>query len=135
MNIIVLTERGDNYSNTVDSAIIQALGGNDTIINSGSNVSIEGNKGNDLISLGSDAQNNFINYTTGDGLDTIDGFNATSKLNISEGIYNSLTSGNDVIITVGDGSILLKDAATLSAINVDGTLADGQIARSYRRGY
>ena len=36
-----------------------------------------------------------------------------------------MTSDNDVIITVGDGSILLKDAATLSAINVDGTLADG----------
>ena len=36
-----------------------------------------------------------------------------------------MTSGNDVIITVDDGSILLKDAASLSAINVDGSLADG----------
>ena len=126
MKIISLTQRGDNHSNTLDGAVILALGGNDTITSTGKEVSIEGDAGNDLISLGSYSENNFIFYTANDGSDTIYGFNATSTLSVENAVYHSLTSNNDLIVMVDNGAVLLKDAATLSAINIEGTLASGE---------
>ena len=126
MEIVLLTQRGESHSNTVDSAFIQALGGNDTISNSGENVSIEGGKGNDKISLVSGSENTFISYNAGDGNDTISGFNSDDTLSISGGKYHLMinTVFNDVIIAVNNSFVLLQNAAALSSINVDGTLAD-----------
>lgn len=73
-------------------------------------VTISGGKGNDQISLGSYSYNNVIQYASGDGNDTIYGFNYDDTLHIKKGNYKTSVSGNDVIVTVGKGSITLKNA-------------------------
>ena len=104
--------------------------GDDTIDNYGSNVSINGGTGDDFISLhaGYDSidswgNNVLFKYAEGDGNDTIYGFRADSTLSIGGAEYSSSTSGNDLILTVGDGKISLVGAATLSTVNIIGTLA------------
>ena len=94
----VPTEGADSISNTISGATINALGGDDTINNSGENV--------------------LIPYNTGDGNDSIIGFNATSTLSLSSDEYSSVTSGNDIIIGVGDGAITLNGAASLETVNI-----------------
>jgi len=94
-----------------------------------SNVTIEGGKGNDQIKLKNTQQssndgsytvilnddnnsshNTVIKYANGDGNDTVYGIKSTDTLNIS-GSYSTQTSGKDVIVKVGSGSILLKGAS------------------------
>ena len=96
--------------------------GNDTIYNRGSNVTIEAGIGNDLIQLMSSAENNLIQYKSSDGDDTVKGFSSTSTLSITGDSYSSLASDDDLILTVGEGKITLLNAATLSTINIYGTL-------------
>ena len=94
--------------------------GNDYIKSSQIDVSINGGKGNDFISLGGDAKDNVILYTSGDGNDTIYGFNSTSTLSISGDTYSTQVSGYDVIVKVGNGKITLKNAyATADKININ----------------
>ena len=78
-----------------DYVTIDAGAGNDTIVNSGANVTFIYSGGNDVIQ----------------------GFNATSTLSIG-GSYSSVASGDDLILTVGDGSITLAGAASLNAVNI-----------------
>ena len=100
--------------------------GNDSIYNDGADVVITGGTDNDLISLGSNATDNYIVYDEGDGNDTIEGFNTTSTLSIAdENVYTPVKKGNDLILTRGSDSITLKDAATLSAINIEVSLSGG----------
>ena len=73
-------------------------------------VTINGGAGNDLISLSSNEQHHWIEYTVGDGDDTILGYNSNTTINISGAAYASEYSGDDIVFTVGDGSIMLKDA-------------------------
>ena len=51
-----------------------------------------------------------INYASGDGKDTIEGFNSDDTLYITKGNYKVSTKNNDVIVKVGTGKIILKDA-------------------------
>ena len=99
---VLLTPYADNYSNTVNGATIQALGGDDTIYNSGSEV--------------------LFKYYTGDGNDSIIGFNDTSTLEIGDGtgIYSTVQSGDDIIVSVDSNKITLKGAATLQTLNIIG---------------
>ncbi|MBR5435691.1 MAG: hypothetical protein IK120_02375, partial [Muribaculaceae bacterium] len=85
-------------------------------------VSIDEGAGNDLISLSSAAKNNLIVYRAGDGSDTIYGFNADDTLRIGDGTntYSDTVSGDDLIVTVGEGSITLRGAASLSTVNING---------------
>ena len=63
-----------------------------------------------------------IRYASGDGNDTIRGFNESDTLTITGGSYTTQTSGNDVIVKVGSGNILLQDAKGKSLnINKTGT--------------
>ena len=93
--------------------------GDDYISNFGSFVSILAGKGNDQISLSSASKNNFIRYFLGDGNDLIQGFDKNSRLQI-DGEYSVETVDSDIVITVGKGSITLKDAASLETINING---------------
>ncbi|MBR4152242.1 MAG: hypothetical protein IKT98_04730 [Selenomonadaceae bacterium] len=82
----------------------------------GNNVTISGGKGDDTIkNLG---DNILIEYRAGDGNDYIEGFRADSTLSISGGFYSTTTSGNDVLVKVGTDKIVLKDAASLSKLNI-----------------
>ena len=112
----------DKYSGT--NVTIDAGDGDDTISNGASNVTIDAGDGDDSISLsgsygGMTSTGNVIVYNEGDGSDTITGFDATSTLQIV-GTYYTQESGSDIIVTVGDGSVLLKGAASLSAVNITG---------------
>ena len=101
-----------------NSALISGGDGNDTIRNWAVNTTIEGGKGDDSIvnySVGV-----LYNYTSGDGNDVIEGFNASSSLSISGGIYKLERTDSDIIVIVGEESITLKGAATLSAPNIFG---------------
>ena len=128
--LITGTEYADNIKNKLYEATINALGGNDTVTNSGKNVKINTSEGNDVISLSSDAGNSEIYYKVGEGNDLIKGFRANTTLNITGGYYTSEKSGNDIIVTVGDenwsnlGKITLSGAAAnLSQVNIIGTKA------------
>lgn len=99
--------------------------GNDSISNSGDNVSINGGYANDSISLAASATNNLIVYNPGSGgsSDIVEGFNEDDTLKIGDGteIYTLKTSGNNIIVSAGNSdSIILRDAATLANINIAG---------------
>lgn len=82
----------------------------------GDNSTISGGKGNDIIRLdyrdryGVDAKNVVINYASGDGNDTVYGFNSNDTLHITKGSYTTTKSGTDFIVQVGKQKITLKDA-------------------------
>ena len=131
-------EGDDTISNAYgDEVSINGGEGNDSIINSESYyVSINGGAGNDLVSVASSAQVTinagkandtiklngsgeiFIEYNAGDGNDIIYGFDKTSTLKIAGDSYSTQPSGLDVIVEIGNGKVTLKNAATLSKINI-----------------
>ena len=97
--------------------------GADTLINAGLNAQIIGGADNDFISIS--GSNNLIQYTAGDGNDSVVGFNTTSTLKIGNGTtdtYSTVKSstGNDIIVTAGSGNVTLNGAATLSTVNIQG---------------
>ncbi len=116
-----IVETALNITNTDNYQLITGTNRNDTIKNSGAQVTINTFKGNDSISLASSASENLIIYNNGDGNDVINGFNATSTLSIASGVYTSEKSGNDLIISVGDDKITLTGAGALSTVNIIGT--------------
>ena len=108
----------------MDGATIQALAGKDTIENSGSDVLINAGAGNDLIYNRGDKT--VFEYKSGDGNDSIEGFNSTSTLKIGNGTgtYSTQVSGSDIIVTVGDGNITLKNAAKLETVQIEGVYGE-----------
>ena len=118
-NFIQLTEGNDTRANNLYGATIDALSGNDSITNSGLNVSISGgadddtilsggsfatiagNAGNDLISLSTDSKENVIEYSSGDGNDSVSGMNSTDTLKILDDEYTPATVGNNIVVAVG----------------------------------
>lgn len=117
-NITINSGNGDDsISNLKSNVTITSGSGDDTIYNDGSNVLIDSGTGNDSIHNRAGSNITF-NYRNGDGNDTIDGLKEFPTINISGGSYSSLTSGDDVILKIGDGSITLRNAkgATLTVI-------------------
>ena len=122
-------EGNDVIENRVDYVSINGGEGDDSISSYRSNNTIEGGSGNDSIynnwnfiqnkiMSGTQAENVVFNYTFGDGEDVIYGFNKTSTLNIAGSEFTSAKSGDDIVITVGGGSVTLKDAGKLDTVNV-----------------
>lgn len=101
----------DFLHNRGDNSRIDLGDGDDTVRIDASDLTITGGGGNDRITLESDAKNNLIQYNVGDGDDTIWGLNENSSLQIGDGkgTYYSTVQGDDVILTVAEGSITLKD--------------------------
>jgi hypothetical protein len=86
--------------------------GNDFVESWDDNLTFIGGKGDDTL-FGSGGGNGKISiiYKNGDGNDYIEGVNSNSRLSISGGTYSTQTSGNDIIVTVGEGNITLAGAA------------------------
>ena len=86
----------------------------------GSNKTVHGGAGDDSIEL--IGENHLIVYSSGAGNDTVYGFGKTDTLSIYGGGHVT-TSGSDVIIHSGDGSVILKEGRPkiLNIIFSDGT--------------
>ncbi len=87
-------------------------------------VTVNGGAGDDLISLSNSSGYAEVQYAAGDGNDIIYGINSTDSLKISGAKYSTLKSGSDLKVNVGNGSILLKDAANI-AVKIVGTIESG----------
>ena len=104
-------------SNYLSNTVVTGTAWADTITNYGiGNVTIAGGKGNDSID-NHNYNGNLYWYNYGDGNDTISGFTANDVLQINGWSYSTMTSGNDFIVSVGYGSVVLKDAAQ-NTINI-----------------
>ena len=122
-NVSINAGDGNNYiSNQGDKTTILTGKGNDNIFNSGSNVTINAGTGDDSISIHSSSENNLILYSPGEGNDSIVGFNETSTLRIGDGTetYSSIKSGDNILVMVNKNKIILKGAASLPIINIEG---------------
>ena len=139
---------GDANANTIYNsgvgATINGGGGNDTIKNVGENVvinggagndyindqsrgssTINGGAGNDTIELANDASH-VLEYTAGEGNDVIIGYGETDSIRLTNtgSIGRSTVSGNDVIFTLGGGTLTLKDGAgkTITFVNANNSV-------------
>lgn len=111
--VTINADSGDDYVNIDNNYankyfIINGGEGNDTLSNIGSYSTFVGGLGDDIIH-----NNSFgavIKYINGDGNDTIYGYNSTDTIKIFNSNYTTLESGQDVIINVGIGKMILKEA-------------------------
>ncbi len=131
----------DSIKNSSSLVTISGNSGKDTIFSSGTSNLINGDTANDIISiegsykntisggLGDDtinidwsSNNAVIQYNKGDGRDVINGFNATSTLQLGDGTesYSKSIKGEDVIVNFGNENITLKGAAKLAKLNIAG---------------
>ena len=140
INIYNNSTGDDSVVYYADSHTINAGAGNDTIWNYAPNSkingedgndyihsnwneknTISGGAGNDTISLGSDSSNNLIQYNSGDGADVIYGIKAGDTLKITGAEYSTVTSGNDLFVSVGSYSMVISEGANVD-FTIDGTL-------------
>ena len=140
-NAVITAGAGDDsIENTGHNGTIDAGAGNDTLTNYfGFNMTINTGAGDDLVSLSTTSNNTvnagagndtiqfvdnnkktLIEYTAGDGSDLIEGFDEETTLSIAGGKYSSEVSGDDLIITVGNGKITLREAAELDEVHIIG---------------
>ena len=139
----------DTILNYRSSVTIDGGDGNDSIRNDwGDSVMIDGGAGADLISLYSSAYrgNNTISggtgddtvymnssttvgntfqYASGDGNDVVYNLTSYDTIQIS-GSYTTQTSGSDVIVSVGSGSITIKDYT--GTVNIQSGSGNGNAA-------
>ena len=144
-NVTISGGKGnDSIYNNGENVTIDVGAGDDSIENYGSNVTISGGAGNDFIN-NYYSENVLFKYSSGDGNDTITGFNSTSTLQIMSGSVKKITvSGTDIFLTIGKGTIKLAEAfdsnleqlniinqkgksMTLPAIEISGTNANDTI--------
>jgi len=114
----------DSAIQTIDaSAVSHALeiDGNrldNKIIGGSGKNKIDGDKGNDTLTGGKG--NDIFIYESGDGDDIISDYSTSDKIKISDRkISNAKVSGSDVILTVGSGSLTVKDAKGKSLSLID----------------
>ena len=105
-----------------DSVLISGGDGDDVIFlrsntynttGKGSMVTVNSGKGNDTIQNTAEdewgrAVKNIFQYSKGDGNDVIVNFNHSDELHVA-GNFATIENGNDIVIQVGEGSVVLKD--------------------------
>ena len=121
-------EGNDYLRNSGANSTLRGDKGSDWINNSGNYVTISGGKENDYIK--NSGSNVIFAYESGDGFDVIEGFNATSTLQINNGRYSRATVGSDVFVNVGGEAVILKGGASLSKINIVGTASEQETVHS-----
>ena len=134
------------YANAKNVTVLTG-DGKDSIYTGGQTVSVNAGSDNDYIHIykqavkttvtggvGDDTIKNYSEngvlyvHKPGDGNDSIWGFNETSTLRFGSSTNVSLqTKKTDVIVTVGKGKITLSGAASLSAINIQGSAKNDSI--------
>lgn len=96
--------------------IVSGNEGGDILFVQGEANTVNGGASTDLIYLDG-ATKTVIEYAQGDGVDAIYGYDTSDVIKI-KGDYSTLISGDDVIIQVGDGGLIVKDAKDLK-ININ----------------
>ncbi|MBR4641939.1 MAG: hypothetical protein IKO74_04355 [Selenomonadaceae bacterium] len=120
-SFVISGDGNDTLIGIGSSGTLDGGAGNDTNLVGGSNTSVRGGTGNDFIKLIYQSSDNIIVCNSGEGNDTIENFNENTTLSIDDSdTYFAGVSGKDIIVTVGEGSILLKDAASLASVNIVG---------------
>ena len=117
---VINGDAGDDaiYSYTGNGLEINGGEGNDYIYIYGNDSTISGGTGNDSISL--ERYEHVIVYASGDGNDWISGYNLSDTISIvGSSYYTTLTSGNDVIISLSSGAMTLDNASN-QEINITG---------------
>ena len=136
---------GKDYIENYESDAVSIYGGddNDKIDNSdSSNATINGGKGDDSIDLGY-AQNtsNVIVYKSGDGNDTIYGYNPSDIISLAGGSITSWSIksdyedySNSLVLKVGTGSLTIYNAVSakvndsiINPLSTEGTWANDTI--------
>lgn len=134
---------GTNYADLIDNsgnyATINTYAGNDTVSNWGDTIKIDtgsgddsiysynyygtinAGTGNDTVSLNSSAHDNIIQYANGDGNDIIYNLGTNNTLSISGGSYSTQTSGSDILVQVGSGTITLAGSTSANIIGTKTT--------------
>ena len=107
------------HNNDSSYSSINAGDGNDTVRNESSTlVTINAGRGNDLISIDGSSAYSVIQYAQGDGNDTIYGARSGDTLKITSGSYSSIQANGDLIVYVGENTLLFKGNPS---IIIDGT--------------
>lgn len=120
----------DSINSKGDNNLLFGDTGNDTLLVQGALNSVSGGTGNDLIILDANYGNNAINYSLGDGYDTVYGFNSRDVVWAYDTFWNTSTIGNDVVLSFQNGSVTLKDTASIRprlALNITDKVTDGTI--------
>ncbi|MBD3879562.1 MAG: hypothetical protein SR1Q5_07760, partial [Quinella sp. 1Q5] len=97
------------------------------------NNTVKGGTGNDTIYGNADATvGSVYQYSQGDGKDIIYGLQELDLFVVGNGssdTFSSVKSGNNIIITVGEGKISLMGAVSLSTVNILGTYKNPLLIR------
>jgi len=103
--------------NKLDNSILGGAG-NDSIVGGDGKDTLSGGKGNDTLK-GGKGDDIFV-YTAGN--DIINDYTTGDKISIGAAISNTKLSGDDVVFTIGKGTLTVKDGANknLSMINSKG---------------
>ena len=123
-----VTASGNNdYVEVIgSSANVDGAAGNDTLVNSSSYVTLNGGGGSDAISLGSGSSAAIVNYSVGDGADSVYGYaadDATLRIAMSSPTLTSVESGGNLVLNIYGmpGSItLINFNGAVNAIDADG---------------
>ena len=117
---------GQLINNTLDNTLISGTEGDDSIFNSGANVTIDGAGGNDQITLSS-SEREFVVLDT-DINATVFGFETEIDMLNVDSIDNLSFDFDDngLLVNDGDGSLLLNDAE-LSTVSADILINDQKV--------
>lgn len=111
----------DIFYNEGVKAYVIGGASSDIIYNEGDHVTIAGGTGNDSIN-NNGGKHIVYQFGTGDGKDTVVGFNDGDTVQITAGKSSSKKSGDDVVVSVGKNTLTLKDAVgkTINYITAKG---------------
>ena len=120
-------EGNDSIDSYGSNVVITGGEGNDKITskrtyNSSDYSKIAGNAGNDRISIGSSGYAAaLIQYTYGDGDDTVFGFNSNDTVQITTPkSFETMTGGNDLYFIFDNGSITMKNVTSANVVTIAG---------------
>ena len=130
---VLTVKHANEMSNDKDGERFTGTGGDDYMINSGENVTIQGAGGDDTIE-GTNDGNTLYRFGAADGNDVIYNFSRSDTLRVTSGnIESYYADGADYIIEVASGSasgsVRLKDvgAVSVSGKNVRATRFNAQL--------
>ena len=111
----------DIFYNEGVKAYVNGGASSDIIYNEGDHVTIAGGTGNDSIN-NNGGKHIVYQFGTGDGKDTVVGFNDGDTVQITAGKSSSKKGGDDVVVSVGKNTLTLKDAVgkTINYITAKG---------------